>query len=138
MKLLRSLFALCALALSVATASASYVDLEREYLSTPQAGLENSYHVFGYEEYGLYSLTVDYFFATKDLDGVVFEAWVEDENGDPVAFEDTYGGPIEAGEDFSFLDLEIDGWGGHTLYVAVTFDFSDNTQLTEVLSSPIN
>lgn len=142
MKLLRSLLALCAFALSATFASADSLDLDTDYFYTDstEPNLQSSYHVFGYGNDDYYSVGVDYFFNTLDLDSVMFEVWFIDDTESVYLGDSTYGGGIEHGEDFSFLDLslELPSDTPGTLYVAVTFYFSDSTQLTETLSSPID
>ena len=144
MKKLRSLFAFCALAFTaLVSAHADPVGLERDYFhtdnSTSTTTLENSYEVFGYSSGDHFAFTVDYFFATLDIDNVMFEAWFVDEHNDTLASDSSYGGAIEAGEDFSWLDvnLELPSATPGAVWVAVTFTFADNTQLTEWLTAPV-
>jgi len=142
MKALLSLLALCALVLSATVASADSLDLETEYCYTDstEPNLGASYHVFGYNDGDDYSVGVDYYFDTLDLDSVMFEVWFIDGTESIYLGDSTYGGAIEHGEDFSFLDLSLELPSGTpgTLYVAVTFYFSDSTQLTETLSTPVD
>ena len=83
---------------------------------------------------------MDYYFNNLDLDSVMFEVWFIDDTESVYLGDSTYGGAIEHGEDFSFLDLslELPAETPGTLYVAATFYFSDSTQLTETLSTPID
>jgi hypothetical protein len=144
MKTLRSLFALCAFAvLALTTLRADYLELERDYFYTDSTEslqeLESSYHVFGSSSGDDYFLTLDYYFGTLDIDSVEFEAWYVDSGETTFVSDIAYGGAIEAGEDFSWLDVGLtlpSGTPG-TLTVAVTFFFSDNTHLTEWLSTPV-
>ena len=144
MKTLRSLFALCAFAvLALSSVRADHLELEQDYYDTTstesQQVLDSSYHVFGYNFGDNYSLVLDYYFATLDIESVEFEAWYEDDQDYYYVSDSAYGGAIEAGEDFSWLDLglvlpsETPG----TITVVVTFFFGDDTYLTEWLSARI-
>jgi hypothetical protein len=144
MKTLRSLFALCALAvLALASARADYLELEQDSYHTTSTEsrqiLDSSYHVFGYTSGGGASLVLDYYFPTIDIDSVEFEAWYEDDEANSYSYDLAYGGAIEAGEDFSWLDLGLDvpPETPGTITVVVTFFFGDDTYLTEWLSARI-
>lgn len=144
MKTLRSFLALCAFAaLAIVTVRADYLDLTREFFYTDNPTdveeLEASYHVFGYNTDFEYHVAVDYFFETLDVQEVMFEAWFTDTNEHIQVGDAVYGGAIEAGEDFSSLDLDLtipyDMPG--VFSVAATFWFADGTQMTEWLTLPI-
>ena len=146
MKTLRSLFVLCGLAFLAVSASslrADYLELDQEDFYTTSTEtvqeLESSYHVFGSNSGDDYFLTLDYYFATLDIDSVEFEAWYIDSTETYYVSDVAYGGSIEAGEDFSWLDLwlTLPSETPGTLYVSVTFFFGDDTYLTELLSTPI-
>ncbi len=144
MNTLRSLFALCAIAvLALVPARADYLELDQEYFHTTSTEslqeLELSYHVFGANYGDDYYLTLDYYFATLGIESVEFEAWYVDSNETTYVSDVAYGGAIEAGKDFSWLDLwlPLPSETPGTLTVSVTFFFSDETYLTELLSTPV-
>lgn len=147
MNTLRSLFALCAFAVltlaSVSSRADSLVLEQDSYYTTStesQQVLDSSYHVFGYHNsWGGASLVLDYYFPTLDIDSVEFEAWYEDDEANNYSYDIAYGGAIEAGEDFSWLDLGLDvpSETPGTITVVVTFFFSDSTYLTEWLSARV-
>jgi hypothetical protein len=140
MKTLRSLFALCALSIFAITARADAIEFTQESFYSDHSGLENSYHAFGYNSGDDYSLTLDYYFQTLDIDYVLFEAWFIDDTESVYIGGSEFGGAIEAGEDMSFLDimLALPSETPGTLRLSYTFVFSDSTQLSETLSAEID
>lgn len=146
MKPLRSLFALCALALAaLAPLRADPVPLTQTGFytnnTTDVEELEDSYGIWGYQSDDIYSFVLSYDFATGlDLDGVLLSVWYYDEGTDYESSAWVEGPGRDGGMGLSWLDgfVEIPSYLTGTITVTVGFSFTDGSVLYETLEHELD